>query len=74
MLVNVQLTPDGPITQLDESALVCSRGSVDDANEYTTWVEYRLRSDPQGRIVHRSVNVNLKKPMVFAEGEAGEIR
>jgi hypothetical protein len=73
MLINVQLLPDGPITQLDESALVCTRGSVDDAVEYTTWVEYRLRSDPQGRVVHRSVDVNLKTPMVFAEGDTGKV-
>ena len=73
MLINVQLTPDAPITQMDESLLVCTRGSVDNAVEYTTWVEYRLRSDPQGPAVHRSVHVNLKTPMVFAEGAIGKV-
>jgi len=71
-MINVQLQADGPITQMDEAELVKSEGSFDNDNEFTTWVEYRLASDPGAvRAVHRSVHVTLKKqPEVFASGEA----
>ena len=67
-MINVQLEADGPITQMDESELVKSTGGIDNEIERTTWVEYRLKSDPNGRIVHRSVDMVLKKPAVFADG------
>lgn len=64
--ITVQLTPDAPITEIDESLLVKSVGGFEDENERTTWVEYRLASDPHAeRAVHRSVDMVLKKPVVF---------
>ena len=70
-MVNVQLVQYGPITQMDETDLVRSEGAKEDDNERTTWIEYRLPSDPDGRPVHRSVHVTLKKqPEVFASGVA----
>ena len=53
---------------MDESELIKSTGGIDNDVERTTWVEYRLKSDPNGRVVHRSVDMVLKKPAVFAEG------
>jgi len=55
---------------MDESALVKSEGLIDNDNERTTWVEYRIGDE----IVHRSVHVTLKKQAVFADGEAGAIQ
>ena len=43
--------------EMDDSLLVKKEGSVDNENEYTTWVEYWL----DGELVHRSVHVTLKK-------------
>lgn len=72
--INVQLLPDGPITQLDEELLIKKEGVVDNDIEFTTWVEYRLASDPAAeRAIHRSAHVTLKKPVTFAEGIAGDI-
>ena len=42
---------------MDESLLEKKEGSIDNDNEYTTWVEYWL----DGELVHRSVHVTLKK-------------
>jgi len=73
-LVNVQLEEGGPITQMDESELVRTTGLIDNEVERTTWVEYRLKSDPTAaRAVHRSVDMFLKTPMVFAEGTAAQL-
>jgi hypothetical protein len=72
-VIYVQLQPEGPIILMDEDALVKTEGQVDDDVEFTTWVEYRLRSDPTGRAVHRSVHVTLKKPAVFADGAVGGV-
>lgn len=47
---------------MDESLLEKKEGSVDNANEYTTWVEYWL----EGELVHRSVHVQLKKSVELA--------
>jgi hypothetical protein len=70
-LINVQLEIDGPITQLDESELVKTTGKLDNDNETTTWIEYRLKSDPQAeRAIHRSVDMYLKKPAVWGCGIA----
>ena len=51
---------------MDESLLVKQEGTVDNDNELTTWVEYWLDEE----LVHRYANVTLKKPPVFAGGEA----
>jgi hypothetical protein len=49
---------DGTPMQMDESLLVRTNGQVDNDNEFTTWVEYRLpHSDV---IVHRSAHVTIK--------------
>ena len=47
---------------MDESLLEKKEGSVDNDNEYTTWVEYWLK----GELVHRSVHVQLKKSVELA--------
>ena len=66
--INVQLTPDGPISTLDESELVKKHGVFENENERTSWVEFRLKSDPDNpRAVHRSAHVQLKKS-IFSEG------
>jgi hypothetical protein len=58
-------TTKGP---MDEALLVRTDGVVDNEDEHTTWVEYRLG----GEIVHRSAHVTLKKlPAMF--GEAAKI-
>jgi hypothetical protein len=73
-LIKVQLEVDGPITELDEGDLIRSDGGIDNEVERTTWIEYRLKSDPAAeRAVHRSVDMYLKKAMVFSEGEAAKI-
>jgi hypothetical protein len=43
--------------EMDESLLEKKEGSVDNDNEYTTWVEYWLYDE----LVHRSAHVALKK-------------
>lgn len=48
---------------MDESDLVKTEGAVDNENEHTTWVEYRLGDE----LVHRSAHVTLKKPAVWAD-------
>jgi len=52
--------------EMDDSLLVKQEGTVDNDNEFTTWTEYWL----DGELVHRSAHVTLKKPPVFAGGEA----
>lgn len=42
---------------MEESDLEKLEGVLDDENEHTTWVEYRLA----GELVHRSAHVRLKK-------------
>jgi hypothetical protein len=44
---------------MDETLLEKKEGSVDNDNEYTTWVEYWYK----GELVHRSAHVTLKKAM-----------
>lgn len=48
---------------MDDAALVKTEGCIDNDNEHTSWVEYRLNDE----IVHRSAHVTLKKPAVWAE-------
>lgn len=68
-MINVQLLDGGPITEVDEASLEKREGIVDNENEYTTWVEYRLPG--QERIVHRSAHVTLKKALsAFGEVES----
>jgi hypothetical protein len=55
--------------EMDESLLEKKEGSVDNDNEYTTWVEYWL----EGELVHRSVHVQLKKVPNFVGAEAASI-
>lgn len=69
--ITVQLAIDGPITEMDECELVQRIELIDNDVERTTVTEYRLASDPNGRAVHRSVDMVLKKAAVFATGEAG---
>jgi hypothetical protein len=47
---------------MDDSLLEKKEGSVDNDNEYTTWVEYWLN----GELVHRSAHVQLKKAVMFS--------
>ena len=54
---------------MDESLLEKREGSIDDDNEYTTWVEYWL----EGELVHRSAHVTLKKMPSFASAEAASL-
>jgi len=55
-------TTKGP---MDDSLLAKTEGVVDNDDERTTWVEYRL----DGEIVHRSAHVTLKKmPAMCGEG------
>ena len=53
---------------LPKSSLEERCGSLENENEKTTWVEYWLN----GECVHRSVDIQLKKP-VLAFGEAASI-
>jgi len=50
---------------MDDSLLEKKEGSVDNDDEYTTWVEYWL----DGELVHRSAHVTLKKVPSFAGAE-----
>lgn len=50
---------------MDDAILERKEGSVDNDNEFTTWVEYWH----EGEIVHRSVHVRLKQS-VMGDGVA----
>ena len=45
---------------MDESLLIRKDGNMENVNEKTSWVEYYLDDE----LVHRSVNVELKNPLV----------
>jgi len=45
---------------MDESLLDKREGTIDNDNETTTWIEYWLGEE----LVHRSVNVQLKRTVV----------
>lgn len=62
-MITVQLEPEGPITLMDEVCLERSVGDIDNENERTSWVEYRLPGSD--RVVHRSVHIALKKGLEF---------
>lgn len=53
---------------MDENDLVKSEGVIEDDNERTTWVEYRLNDE----LVHRSVHITLKTG-VAGIGEVGNL-
>jgi hypothetical protein len=46
--------------EMDEALLDKRTGQVDNENETTEWVEYWQGEE----LVHRSVHVRLKKPMI----------
>ena len=54
--------------EMDESLLEKREGSIDNDTETTSWVEYWY----EGELVHRSVNMVLKRG-VFAEGISQQI-
>ena len=54
--------------EMDESLLEKREGSLDNDTETTSWVEYWH----EGELVHRSVNMVLKRG-VFAEGISQQI-
>lgn len=49
---------------MEDSLLDKTDGVIDNEDESTTWVEYRLGDE----LVHRSAHVTLKKMPVFADG------
>ena len=50
--------------EMDSTLLERRDGSIDNEDEFTTWVEYWH----EGELVHRSAHVILKKsPSLFAE-------
>ena len=51
---------------MDDSLLVKKEGTVDNDNEYTTWVEYWLDDE----LVHRSAHVQLKKTVTLTSSVA----
>lgn len=48
----------GPI---DDSELDKLEGVIDNDNEHTVWVEYRLKGQPDSDPIHRSAHITLKK-------------
>jgi hypothetical protein len=67
---------------MDDSLLEKTEGAIENDNEKTTWVEYRLKGQPPPRVakgicldcldqickhVHRSVGIELKTG-IFGEG------
>lgn len=54
---------------MEESLLEKREGTIDNDNEHTTWVEYWH----EGKLVHRSVHVALKKPAVWSIPEVAAI-
>ena len=54
--------------EMDDSLLEKREGSLDNDTETTSWVEYWL----DGEMVHRSVNMALKR-RVFADGITQQI-
>lgn len=68
-MINVQLEPNGSITQMEEAELLKTEGVVDNEREFTRWVEYRIPG--QERPVHRSAHVTLKYSLTLMI-DAGE--
>jgi len=55
--------------EMDDSLLEKKEGMVDNENETTRWVEYWL----EGELVHRSVNMTLKRFTVTGESVAASL-
>jgi hypothetical protein len=73
-IVDVQIDPDGPITQRKRAELVRTICLKDNDVERTAWEEYRLASAPDAEHpVHRSVDVILKKADVSGAGAAASV-
>jgi hypothetical protein len=53
---------------MDESQLDKREGVIDNDNEHTTWVEYRIGEE----VVHRSAHVTLKTGL-FGTGVAADL-
>ena len=51
---------------MDTAKLRCARGTIDNENEHTTWVEYYDGDE----LVHRSVDIVLKKGVEIQATEA----
>jgi hypothetical protein len=65
-------TPDTVPTTMGElltANLEKITGTNDDGNEFTSWVEYRF----MGKVVHRSVDVKLKKSAAFSAAAVGGV-
>lgn len=60
---------NGEVVYALESSLERRWGGHEDDNEIAVWVEYRL----DGRVVHRSARVHLKKATVTGEPVAASI-
>jgi len=56
--------------EMDEAKLVRTAGVIDNDNERTEWVEYRLPGSDE--IIHRSVAMVLKKG-IFGESASGGV-
>ncbi len=44
---------------MDDSLLDRTEGVISNEREHTTWVEYRLKGQPDSPFIHRSVHVHL---------------
>ena len=65
---DVPIDIDGTISVAKESDLLRLDGAMEDDNELTYWVQYHLPAN--GKLVHRSAWVQLKKAPEPATGEA----
>lgn len=61
---------DGQPAVMAENELLKLEGGYENDNEVVSWVQYHLPSD--GRMVHRSVDMHLKKAL-FSEATAAAI-
>lgn len=68
-LVTVEL--HGAIAEMDDSLLDRTDGSFEDDHEKTTWVEYRLKGQPDSPAIHRSVHVTLKRNVTATSAVQG---
>jgi len=55
--------------EMDDSLLEKREGTVDNDNEFTTWVEYWH----EGELVHRSAHVTLKNIPTFMVGDTATL-
>lgn len=55
--------------EMDDSLLEKKEGMIDNENETTAWVEYWL----DGELVHRSVNMTLKRFTVTGQPVAASL-